>query len=69
MKPDVLTWFRRVRVGGTEHLASGEDNLGALPHHGNDRAGGEVVDEAAEERLLGQVCRNVRRFTLTSDKP
>ena len=51
------------RVRGADHLAGGLDRLVALEHHRDERAGGDELDELAEERLavvlgvvlLGQV--------------
>ena len=42
-------------LGGTKHLAAGEDSVVAFPDHGADGAGGSVVDETAEEALGGQI--------------
>ena len=42
-------------LGGTEHLAAGDDGVVALPDHGADGAGGGVVDETLEEVLGGQI--------------
>ena len=42
-------------LGGTEHLAAGDDGVVALPDHSADGAGGGVVDETAEEALGGQI--------------
>mmetsp|Transcript_22436 Transcript_22436/g.27633 ORF Transcript_22436/g.27633 Transcript_22436/m.27633 type:complete len:203 (+) Transcript_22436:79-687(+) len=44
-----------LRLGGTEHLAAGEDGVVTLPDHGADGAGSHVLDEASEEALAGKV--------------
>lgn len=46
-------------VGSTKHDAAGLDGVEALPDHGDDGAGGHVLDEAGEEGLaleVGVVC-------------
>ena len=53
------------RVGRADDLARGDDGLVALEDHGDQRAGGDELDELAEERLalvlgvvlLGEVAR------------
>ena len=44
-------WVGVEWLGGTEHLAAGEDGVVTLPDHGADGAGGSVVDETLEEAL------------------
>ena len=46
-------------VGSTKHDAAGLDGVEALPDHGDDGAGGHVLNEAREEGLaleVGVVC-------------
>ena len=43
------------RLGGTEHLSAGEDDVGTLPDHAADGAGGGVLDETVEEALGGKI--------------
>lgn len=46
-------------VGSTEHDAAGLDGVKSLPDHGDDGAGGHVLDQAGEEGLaleIGVVC-------------
>jgi len=49
------TGLRLERVGGSEDLASGGDDLLALPSHGDDGSRGEVLNETVEERLGREV--------------
>ena len=42
-------------VGGAEHHAAGLDGVEALPHHAAHGTHHHVVDEAAEELLVGEV--------------
>ena len=49
--PRIEPGGRLERVGGADHLARGLDRLLALEHHRDDRAGGDELDELAEERL------------------
>ena len=43
------------RVSGADDLAAGSDDALALPHHGDDGAGDDVLDEGAEEGLGREV--------------
>ncbi len=55
----VRTNGRLEGVGGAEHNTAGLDGVKSLPDHGDDGAGGHVLDEAGEEGLaleIGVVC-------------
>lgn len=42
-------------LGGSEHLSSGEDDVGAFPDHLDDWAHSHVGQKSREERLLGEI--------------
>ena len=42
-------------VGGTEHLATGKDDIVSLKSNSNDRAAGDVLNERREERLRREI--------------
>ena len=55
------------RVRRADHLAGGRDGLLALEHHRDQRAGGDEVDQLAEERLalvLGVVLLGELRVSI-----
>ena len=43
------------RLGGTEHLSAGEDDVGTLPDHAADGTGSGVLNKTVEEALAGKV--------------
>jgi len=43
------------RVGSTENETADLDDLTALPHHGDDWAGGHIADKTGKKRLVLQV--------------
>ena len=51
-----------LRLGCAKHLAATGHSVEAFPYHGDDGAGGHVVDETREEFLSAEirvVCRKV----------
>lgn len=55
----------REGVGGTKHGAASLDRVETLPDHGDDGAGGHVLDEAGEEGLALEVSVVCKKSALS----